>query len=283
MRKDWTTFLIALRPKQWIKNLLVIAAPVASGQLLEFGTQALLALCSFIFASSFGYVINDWVDRDLDKNHESKKLRPFASGQLDRVDLIILIALCLVGSLLPLAFLTPNFSLVLGIYLCVTISYSFGIKNVPVLEMILLASGFLVRALAGSVVVQEPPTGWFITCIFFGALFLVSSKRIAETRKSQSIPKRKVLSEYPDDFLPAVSTLSIGITILTYSLWVFEVHSDSAFAVFSIIPFTFTMLMYLYSCDRGNAETPEHLLFSNRFLVSSMLVTIMLLLLVFYT
>ena len=276
-------YLTALRPKQWVKNLLVIAAPIAAGQFFINLSQIFLGLLSFIFASSLGYLVNDWIDRKFDQKHITKKNRPFASGKLSFRHFSFLVFICFIASASPLFFLPPNFVLSLLIYLLITLSYSFIVKQVPVLEMIWLASGFLIRALAGSAIIDEPPTGWFVTSVFFGALFMVSAKRLAEVTRVGVVTTRKVIRSYPEGFLRSIITMSLSLTIMTYCLWVFQVHPNSIFAQISILPFIFTIMMYFLNCDQGDAETPEKLLFSNKYLVFGMTFTGFLLLMVFYT
>jgi len=276
-------YLRALRPKQWVKNLLVIAAPIAGGQFFSNLSQIFLSLLSFIFASSLGYLVNDWRDRKSDKKHITKKNRPFASEKLSIRHFSFLIFICFIVSATPLFFLPSNFVLTILVYLLITLSYSFIVKQVPVLEMIWLSSGFLIRALAGSTIIGEPPTGWFVTSVFFGALFMVSGKRLAELIASVGVvPTRKVIHSYSEGFLKSIITMSLSITIMTYCLWVFQVQPNSIFAQISILPFTFTILMYLFSCEQGDAETPEKLLFSSKYLLFGMTLTTFLLLIVFY-
>jgi decaprenyl-phosphate phosphoribosyltransferase len=281
--KNLVSYFEALRPRQWVKNMLVAAAPIASGQFFSNILETFLALVSFIFASSLGYLVNDWKDREFDRIHLKKKSRPFASGKFNFKDFLFLIIFCLILTATPLFFLPLQFISAISSYLLITLSYSFVIKQVPVLEMIWLASGFLLRALAGSIVIGQSPTGWFVTSVFFGALFIVSCKRIAERRNSGSLATRKVINVYTDSFLNTVSTMSLSVTITTYCLWVFEVHPNSLYAQFSIVPFSFTIMMYLVSCDNGDGESPERLLFSNRYLISGILFTLFLQLMVFYT
>lgn len=275
-------YLSALRPKQWNKNFLVMAAPIAAGQFFISFSQIFLGLLSFICASSLGYLANDWIDRISDRGHPTKKYRPFASGKLSFRHFLFLVFICCVLTVTPLFFLPSNFTLTLLFYLFITLSYSFVIKQVPVLEMIWLSSGFLIRALAGSAIIAEPPTGWFVTSVFFGALFMISGKRIAELISVGVVSRRKVIHSYREGFLKSIITMSLTITVMTYCLWVFQVHSDSTLAQISILPFTFTILMYLFSCDQGDAEVPEKLLFSNKYLVFGMILTTVLLLMVFY-
>jgi decaprenyl-phosphate phosphoribosyltransferase len=280
--KNVALYLVALRPRQWIKNLLIVAAPLAAEQFFQNILQMVLGLISFIFISSLGYVVNDYTDRLFDREHPKKKTRLFASGEFSFKHFIILIVICFSIATTPLIFLPSNFSICLLIYLFITLSYSFFIKHIPVLEMMWLSSGFLVRALAGSAIINQPPTGWFICLIFFGSMFMVSGKRLAEAQKSKSFITRKVVNLYSPSFLNTISITSLSITLITYCLWVFEVHPSSVIIQVSILTFTYTMMMYLFSSDSGDAEIPEMLLFSNRFLILGIITTLFLLLIGYY-
>jgi decaprenyl-phosphate phosphoribosyltransferase len=277
-----TLFLSTLRPKQWIKNIIVSFAPLASGQFFDYFFEIFAAIASFVFASSLGYVVNDWLDRFADQKHVKKKNRAFASGQLNWIHFWLLVFICLLGTALPLLFLNSRFYLIILIYISMTFAYTFVIKRVPVLELIWLSLGFLVRALAGSFVIEGEPSGWFLVTIFFGALFIVSLKRKSELQKVFQENTRQVLSAYSIDFLTIIVSASLSTTIVTYCLWVFEVHPNSIFAKISILSLLFTILSYLRTSDQEDAESPETLWISSRFIVSGVVLTMLLLFAVFY-
>jgi decaprenyl-phosphate phosphoribosyltransferase len=277
------TVIRALRPKQWVKNLLVLGAPIASGNFFDYMPSLSLALLAFIVASSMGYLINDWQDRGSDKLHTEKQMRPFASGALDFRYFLSLEVICSLVLFLILLNLPTSFRLTVLIYLLISLSYTFFVKSVPVLEMMWLSSGFLIRALAGTTIINESPTGWFVSSVFFGAVFMVATKRLAEFKGVDAMITRKVISSYSESFLKSITTMSLTVSIMTYCLWVFQVHPDSYFAQISILPFTFTIVMYLFSCDQGDAEVPEKLLFSNKSLLTGISLTICSLLVVFYS
>ncbi len=272
----------SLRPKQWVKNILVASAPLADGQALQVPLKIFFGVIGFMAASSLGYLINDWIDKDIDRNHPKKSKRPFASGSLKKANLyflLIVLTLIIVTSCLVLP---KTYAIAILVYLFITFSYSFKIKKIPVLEMIWLSSGFLVRAVAGSAIIQEPPTGWFVVSIGFGALFIVSAKRLAELNNKILVEKREVIKKYNEGFLNTILTSSIGITLLTYSLWVFEVHPNSILAQFSILPFSLSVFLYAWHCEMGDAEEPESLIFKDKLIVISSLVTAFTLFLVVY-
>jgi decaprenyl-phosphate phosphoribosyltransferase len=272
----------ATRPKQWIKNLLVAAAPVAAGQ---FGSQLIdisFGVIGFIAASIIGYLINDWRDRESDQNHPKKKYRPFASGKFKFPSLIIILLMSSIILIFTCFILPIKFTFTILAYLVITISYTLLIKTLPVLEMIWLASGFLIRAIAGSTIIQETPTGWFVVAVGFGALFVVSAKRLAELKNNHSNLTRAVISQYNENFLNHVLTTSVSITLLTYSLWVFQVHPNSVLAQFTILPLTLAILLYSWHCENGDAESPETLIYEDKFIILSVLAVVIPLLFVIY-
>lgn len=272
----------ALRPKQWTKNLLVAAASIAAGQFNLEVKNVVVGLIGFCAASSFGYLLNDWKDRKSDYNHPKKKLRPFASGVLNFKSLIILLLVCIFVMILSCLVLPYKFTLTILAYLITAISYTFVIKSIPVLEMLWLSSGFLIRAIAGSAIIQKPPTGWFLVTIGFGALFIVSAKRLGELKNNYARVTRKVIDSYNESFLKTVLTTSLAITLLTYSLWVFEIHPNSVFAQFTIFSFSLSVFIYAWQCETSDAESPEILLLSNKMIVLSALATIFLILITVY-
>ncbi len=272
----------AMRPKQWIKNLLVTVAPIAAGDLFNHFSEIFLGLIGFISSSVIGYVVNDWLDQESDRVHHTKRLRPFASRQLKMPSLAILLLLNFTVTLATCLFLPKEFTFSVIAYMLVTLSYSFVIKNKPVLEMLWLATGFLIRAIAGSAIIQKTPTGWFLLSVLFGAIFVVSAKRMAELKTTRNKQTRSVLIKYNESFLNLVLTSSVSITLLTYSLWVFEVHPESIIAQVTIIPFALSVFLYSYYCENGDAESPENLIYEDKMLLLSVMATILPLAILIY-
>lgn len=272
----------ATRPKQWIKNLLIAAAPIAAGQFGSQITNISFGVIGFTAASVIGYLINDWIDRESDRNHPKKKFRPFASERLKLPSLIVMLSMSSIVLILTCVILPTEFVFTIIVYLLITISYTLLVKNLPVVEMIWLASGFLIRAIAGSAIIQEAPTGWFVVAVGFGALFIVSAKRLAELKNNHSNLTRIVISQYKENFLNRVLTTSASITLLTYSLWVFQVHPNSVLAQFTILPLTLSTLLYSWHSENGDTESPENIIYKDKLLVLSCLTVVISLLFVIY-
>lgn len=283
MVRSVTTPLVAvIRPKQWSKNLLIFAAPIASTELFDNFTLLIVGFIGFTAASIMGYLTNDWLDKEHDRLHEKKQFRPFASGKLQRGHFIFLLTSSSFLALFTCVYAGSDFSFMIFMYLTITFSYSFFIKNIAVFEMFWLALGFLVRALAGSVLVGIAPTGWFIITIYFGSLFLTSCKRRSEKARSSSGATRKVLVRYSANFLDSISATFAGVTAITYSLWVIQEHSSSYMAYGSIFPFFCALTSYLLMSTAGEAEEPELSIFTNKLVFSMGLTATGMLVWVFY-
>ena len=279
----FSLILKVVRPKQWTKNLLVLAAPFASTKLLANFSTIIFSIMGFICASIIGYLLNDWQDRQRDRLHSKKKHRPFASGDLKFMDLLVLLLVFSLGIFITCLVVGETLAQMLILYLVVSISYTFMFKNIPVLEMFWLAFGFLIRALAGSFILREAPTGWFVITIFFGSLFLTSCKRLSEKLNQDSKSARRVLSLYSPGFLEAISTTFAGITAVMYSLWVVQEHSTSYYAYGSILFFSCALFSYLLTSFGSQTEEPESALFKNRIVLLMGSATILTLAWVFYS
>ena len=262
--------IAAMRPKQWLKNVLVFAAPLAAGELFEPGVlgPSLVAFISFCLMSSATYLLNDVRDAESDRVHPTKRSRPIAAGELAPT-VALVVATVLAVAALALA-LSVNLSLagVLLAYVICTTSYSMFLKNEPVIELALLAMGFLLRAIAGGVASEEPISQWFLIVAGFGSLFMAAGKRYSELSQANaqtatdgaSKPARRSLAGYTPTYLRFVWATSAAVTITAYCLWAFEVSSAPSslpWAAWSIVPFVLAILRYAIDVDRGEAEAPE--------------------------
>lgn len=261
----------ALRPRQWLKNVLVAAAPLASGVLL-FSPAAWLnvAIAFFVFcaASSGIYLVNDILDAAADRLHPEKRYRPIAAGELSP-SLALGVAVVLLITAPVLALLAaPELSLVVVIYEVLQLSYCVWLKHVAVVDLVLVSSGFLIRAIAGAVAVSVPVSQWFLLVAAFGSLFMVAGKRFSEKVhvETESGKSRKSLEAYSASYLRFVWTTAAGVALLSYSLWAFELGDfhEGMLPALSIIPFSMAVLRYAYSIDKGTAGAPEDTVLGDR-------------------
>jgi len=263
----------ACRPRQWIKNLLVLTAPIAAGVATQpwAALQMAVAVVVFCLAASGIYLVNDTVDVKADRVHATKRRRPVASGELSvraaRTAAVVLLAGALVMSVL----LNWHLLVVVAVYEAVQLWYCLGMKNEPVIELTSVASGFLLRAIAGGVATNVPLSPWFLIAAGFGSLFMAAGKRYAEKCRVQEdgVIIRPVLVRYTATYLRFVWTMSAGVLVTTYSLWGFTLRQTSSneWSVVSIIPFVMAMLRYAVDVDSGAAGEPEEIVLRDRSLL----------------
>lgn len=266
--------LLALgRPRQWPKNALVLAAPAAGGVLLRPDAleRTLAATVAFVAASAAVYALNDTLDADADRRHPTKRERPVAAGTVGpRLALAVAATSAVAGLTLAasLGWLTP---LVVGSFLAVSVAYTLWFKHVPVLDVVVVATGFVLRALAGASAVGLRVSSWFLLVSLFGALFIVSAKRRAEVRSIGAAGgTRASLDAYTGDWLSQVLVMSLTGTLIAYASWAFQVTGhDTVRPVLavSVLPVLVALLRYLLMVDRGDGERPEVSLVSDRLLL----------------
>jgi decaprenyl-phosphate phosphoribosyltransferase len=266
----------AVRPRQWVKNLLVFAAPLfAFGGDVQYDIRDVLVKVSIAFvvfcmAASCVYLVNDARDVEADRAHPTKRFRPIAAGVVP-VGLAYGLAAVLAAASLGIAwFVTPNLALVMAIYIAVQMGYCFGLKHQAVLDICIVSSGFLIRAIAGGVAANIPLSQWFLLVMAFGSLFMVAGKRYAELQLAERTGAkiRKSLESYTSTYLRFVWTLSATAVVLCYGLWAFErdrLAGGSLYAV-SMIPFTIAILRYAVDVDGGLAGEPEDIALRDRVL-----------------
>ncbi|MDQ3506328.1 MAG: decaprenyl-phosphate phosphoribosyltransferase [Actinomycetota bacterium] len=253
----------AIRPRQWLKNVLVAAAPIAGGVLLQSGVlvNVAVAFLAFCLAASGIYLINDVRDIEADRTHPTKRNRPIAAGVVPPPLAVSLAAVLLLAALGISLLATVELLVVVAVYEAVQLAYCFGLKHQPVLDLCIVASGFLLRAIAGGAAAQIPLSQWFLMCAGFGSLFMVAGKRYAEIRLSEKtgVITRRILNSYTPSYLRFVWTLAAAGVVTAYSLWSFEIRevNDSPWSVISIVPFVIAVLRYAVDVDGGDAGEPE--------------------------
>jgi len=264
----------ACRPRQWIKNVLVLAAPAAAGIALQprAALQMLVAVVAFAVAASGIYLVNDAVDVEADRAHATKRLRPVASGELSVRSAWTAALVLLPGALVISALLTWQLFVVVAIYEAVQLWYCLGMKHEPVIELASVASGFLLRAIAGGVATHILLSQWFLIAAGFGSLFMAAGKRYAEVRLAQDtgVDIRPVLKHYTPTYLRFVWTMSAGVLVTTYALWAFAMHqaTPNEWSVVSIVPFVVALLRYSVDVDSGAAGEPEEIVLHDRMLMA---------------
>ncbi|MFZ4718063.1 MAG: decaprenyl-phosphate phosphoribosyltransferase [Ilumatobacteraceae bacterium] len=260
------------RPKQWVKNVLVFAAPGAAGA-LDNGpilAKTLLTFVAFCLASSGTYYWNDINDVDADRRHPVKRSRPIASG------VVPLGTAKAVGTLLLVAAIGLSFTIrwQLGLvtigYIALTTTYSTLLKHVAVVDLVAIAAGFVLRAIAGAVATEVHMSTWFVLVTSFGSLFIVTGKRYAELREygDHAGAARASLDDYTLGFLRIVLSVSVGATLVTYCIWAFDTKEISGstwpFYELSIVPMVTALLRYTLILEQGHGAAPEEIFAADR-------------------
>ena len=246
-----------LRPHQWLKNGFVFAGLLFSQRWSDAAIvqNVIHAFAAFCLASSLVYAFNDWRDRQLDALHPTKKNRPFASGALAAPAGLALGLLLLVGTGL-LAWGNAVLFGLLGSYWLLNLAYSLKLKTVPVVDVFIIASGFMLRLLAGTVAVGIAPSQWLLLTGMFVALFLGFAKRKAETFQAPS-SQRAVLAHYTPPLLDTLMAVTMTATLISYSLFAISSESQARHGerLMVTIPLVvFGMLRYTYQVSRGRGE-----------------------------
>jgi decaprenyl-phosphate phosphoribosyltransferase len=244
-----SNIFIVLRAKQWVKNLLLFLPLTASGNeiTLDVIQKAIVGFLLFSSVASFGYILNDLKDRKIDALHPQKKLRVLATASFTNTQLSFIYSALLISTLsLSLAFLNSlnlQFYFILVTYFVMTNLYTFYFKTVPIIEMFLVASGFVFRVIAGGSLFGITVSSWLLLVTASSSMLLVSMKRLAEFNSSlDKGDKRVVLLKYNLQFLSAIPIIFMTISIMAYCLWAFTSVNNSTLTELSIIPFSFALM-----------------------------------------
>ncbi|GGL75831.1 decaprenyl-phosphate phosphoribosyltransferase [Streptomyces fumigatiscleroticus] len=262
------------RPKQWVKNVLVAAAPAAAGELFSWHALARLALVLVLFTACAAavYLVNDARDAEADRAHPVKRHRPVAAGQVPVAvayavgGLLGLLAPAVAAWLCP-----PGVAALLTAYVGMQLAYCVSLKHVLVLDLVVVTTGFLMRAMIGGVALGIPLSRWFLITTGFGALFMVSAKRYSEALRMAGTAgaTRALLTEYTTGYLRFVWQLAAGVAVLAYCLWALEEGGVPHTSVLpwrqlSMVAFILAVLRYAVFADRGTAGEPEDVVLRDR-------------------
>ncbi|MGB9742818.1 MAG: decaprenyl-phosphate phosphoribosyltransferase [bacterium] len=264
--------LKSMRPKQWVKNLLVFSALIFSENLLA-GTRLLRSIAAFVafcLVSGAVYIINDIVDRENDRMHPKKRLRPIASGKLPlstaAIAAVIAVSIGIGGGF----YLDRRFGLVIAAYFLLQLAYSFMLKKVVVLDVMVVAAGFAMRAIAGTYVISVQISPWLFVCAILLALFLALAKRRHELLflEGGGISHRSVLGKYSETLLDQMIAVATSATVIAYCLYTIAPETVRKFGTHNLIltvPFVlygiYRYLYLVYRREEGGA--PEKVLFTD--------------------
>lgn len=259
------------RPKQWTKNVLLLAAPGAAGRLTELSvaTDVLLGVVAFCLTASGVYYLNDVRDVESDRVHPTKSRRPIAAGEIPlRLAVAVGIGLFVAGAAVGLL-VDWRLLVVLGLYVLITTAYSLRLKHVPVVDLVVVAAGFLIRAVAGGVAASVLLSPLFLLVAAFGSLFMVAGKRHGEFMEmgAERASTRASLAAYSDAYLRYVWSIASAVTMVGYSLWAFQLSqglSQPLWYELSVAPFVIALLRYAYLVEGGRGGEPEELVLGDR-------------------
>jgi 4-hydroxybenzoate polyprenyltransferase len=279
--------LILIRPKHWVKNLLVFAAPffffLFTSVALE---RALWAFLGFSVLSSGVYVINDLLDARSDTNHPVRKDRPIASGKISPKQAISIAVIFLALSYLIFQYLGSETLVVAAIYLAINIFYSLLLKRIIVVDAVAVALGFVLRVLAGSTAVGIGVTNWLLVCTFFLALFFAFGKRKHEILGRTDETADRKANKYTKEFINQMIFLTAGIAVILYSLYSIDpnvvAHFGAGGLVLTIPIVIFGIFRYLFLLQTKKAADPIDLFVRDWLMVIDLVVWIAAILTIHY-
>jgi decaprenyl-phosphate phosphoribosyltransferase len=274
--------LSTARPKQWAKNVLVFGAPATAGVLFhrDVIVPAVLAFVAFCLASIGVYFINDMVDAAVDRQHPVKRFRPVAAGSVSRRLAGSVGAVAILGGL-AVAFGGGGWALtgVVAGYVALSLAYTYGLRNVALMDLAAIAGGFVLRAVAGGVATDVPLSSWFLVVASFGSLFLAAGKRHAEyVRLGEDRGNhRRSFSEYSEPYLRFIEYSAATVAITAYTQWAFEGEAGgTVWSGLSVVPFVLGIFRYGLLLEKGRGATPEDIVLTDRSLLVLGLVWVLL-------
>ncbi len=285
MKNKLKTYITLLRPYQWIKNLLLFSPLFFSGKIVDSSILNVMnAAVLFCLLSSLGYILNDWVDRKRDKLHDEKKNRPICSGSVSGRQAIYLS--CLLIFLMTLIIFNTSFTikflLIVACYFTLTVSYSLYIKNVVLLELFVVAMGFVIRVTAGGAACLIDISSWLFLTVFFISMLISVAKRLSEYSilgKETAILHRSSQAYYGADFLTNLLWACGAITLVVYSLYVVE---KDQILIYSLLPATYGVLRFIMLTEKGRCSDPIKVLLKDKQLALTTIVFLFFLIISIY-
>lgn len=256
-------YFLLTRPFQWVKNVIIFIPLIFAKKLFELDAFVLssIAFVSFILASSIIYIFNDICDLEKDRKHPIKKNRPLANNSLKKKDAYLLIILL---GLLLLVLLKSNISIlgIIIIFFILNIFYSLYFKNVIIIDLVIVSLSYVIRVLAGSIIINVALSAWLLICVFSTSLFLISFKRLAEIKIS-GFKSRPILRTYNYEILLKIIDVSAICSIIFYSLYTVLVNPNLIYTV-PLIFVGFFRYYYLYYTAKIFEESPVKIIFSDK-------------------
>lgn len=257
------------RPYQWIKNLFLFAPLIFSRHLfdVDFFKTETIGFVVFCLLSSTVYVLNDIADREADRQHPIKRERPIAAGKISVNGGAVFAVLLLLVTIALASRLNAQFQLVAGLYALLNVAYSFRLKRIILVDVFIVAAGFMLRVLAGAFVIEVEVSHWLVLCTLFVSLFLAMSKRRGElmlVRESNDFSERPVLREYDVAFIDQIITITAAGMAISYALYTVAERTVAMFntenLIFTTVFVLFGIFRYLFLIRRKKTEDNPTLL-----------------------
>ena len=267
MEHQLKKYLSLLRVKHYIKNFLIFLPLFFSGQIFDVNKliRSVLGFVAFCMVSSAIYILNDYRDIDKDKNHPKKKHRPLASGDIKPSVALVIMVICLAIAIaisIYLRNIPAGISLLL--YLVLNIAYSLGLKNVPIIDIAILASGFVIRVFYGGFITDVVVSKWLYLVIITGSLYMGLGKRKNELIASTDT--REVLKHYNKNFLDKNMYVCLALTDVFYALWTFELPNDKI--TWTIPLFIIILMRYSLDVEGDSDGDPVEVILHDKVLIA---------------
>lgn len=278
-----TYIVVSMRPKQWVKNFFVFAALLFAREFTNANivVLAVLAFAIFCLASSGVYFLNDVADREYDRMHPKKSVRPIAAGRIGVMSAVVIGFVLLFFSGISAFLMNSMFGFTVLGYITLNLLYSFSLKNIVIVDVIAIAFGFVLRVIGGAVAINVTFSPWLIFCTFFLTLFLAVSKRRNELLLSHDT--RKVLGSYSLIFLDQMNNVVLPLTLVTYTFYTFS--SEHGELLMLTVPVVlYGMFRYLYIAERKQVsdDGPVDDLFSDKSLVATIAVWVLMVIVILW-
>lgn len=260
-------YLCLLRVKHYIKNLLIFIPVFFAGEIFQTKTlKVLMGYIAFCFTASIIYIVNDIKDVNKDKLHPTKKYRPIASGEISMQGayIVAMVLTILTALIVIVGKMGIGTILLLGLYLIINLAYSYGLKSIPVLDVVILASGFLIRICYGGAAADITISAWLYLTVIAFAFYMGLGKRRNELRRMKNAETRSVMKYYSDDYLNQNMYMCMTIGLVFYSLWAM----DRSSRLFVTVPFCMVICMlYNLILEKDCEGDPVTTLLSNKWLI----------------
>ncbi len=281
MKKKLLSILRLFRFAQWLKNTFIFAPLIFSKHLfdLTYLWHAVLAFIAFSLTSSVVYIVNDIVDKRVDKLHPVKRNRPIASGIIKPAEALIVIAVIIFVIIQLLPFLNIRFWYTVAMYALLNLAYSFWLKQIVLVDVFIIASGFMLRVLAGVFAIEVVISSWLVLCTLFISVFLAVSKRRGEVNLMsvvESYEVRPVLKYYEVNFIDQMMTVAAAGVTISYALYTVADRTISTFKtenlIFTTMFVLFGVFRYIFLMrNRKTDDNPMHILLSDKPIVLNIL------------